>query len=155
MLNVAFASPLHLFCAMFREAALVLLPPVRRDFLVGPVRPSICDTYCEFEGSGRSVIHAISSWLPSAVAKAISPKALAAAISEAIKGSPCLKATVPHKDSLCRDRGKKEGAEVCKQRENQNDSRTPSARRPANEEQGDLVRVYPCARVKMDVFCVD
>lgn len=62
---------------------------VGRDFLVGPVRPSILDTYCEFEGGGRSAIHAISSWLSSAVAKAISPRTLAAAISKAIKVSPC------------------------------------------------------------------
>lgn len=127
---------------MFREAALSLLPPVRLDFLVGPVRPSIFDTYCESKSSGQSVIYAISSWLSSAVAKAISPKALAAAISKAIKGSPCLKATVPQKDSLRRDRGKKEGAKVCKQREYQNDSRTLGVRRQADEEQGHLIYLY-------------
>lgn len=105
-----------------------------RDFRVGLVRPSILDTYCEFEGSGGFVIHAISSWLSSAVAKAISRKTLAAAICKAIKGSPGLKATVPHKDSFSRDRGKKEGAEVRKQREFWNDSRMLGLRRQANEE---------------------
>lgn len=112
-LNVALAWWHHPHLYMPCSAVLVLLlPSVERDFLVGLVRPSILDTYCEFEGSGRSVIHAISSWLSSAVAKAISPKTLAAAISKAIKGSPCLKATVPHKDSLRRDRGKKGGRGV-------------------------------------------
>lgn len=50
---------------------------------------SMLDTECESESSRLSVIHAISSWLSSAVAKAISPKTLAAAISKAINSSPC------------------------------------------------------------------
>lgn len=59
--------------------------------------------------------------------------------------------TVPHKDSLRRDRGEKEGAEVRKQREIRNDSRTPGARRQANEEH--FIRMYLCAPCASALLC--